>query len=357
MFDGAFDGHQREPRRADLRQLPPARLGMEQGGWLVPTIGVGLIFAAYIVNVSGNRSVGLLSQTMAVLKVGGIALFGVAALWAGGMSFEATGDGETTGPAGFIASLALAILAFNGFTTITNSGAEITRPHRSVGRAIVISIAICAVVYLLVAFAVGSSLPLDQIVVAKDYALAEAAEPALGRTGFYLTVALALVATASGVIASIFAVSRMLAMLTDMQLIPHSHFGMSGTIRDHTLIYTVVIAGALTIFLDLSRIASLGAFFYLVMDILIHWGVWRNLRDEIGARGWVMLTAVGLDAVVLGAFTIMKWQSDRIIVLIALGGDGSGLHLRACLPASQAAEGHFSSQQTRQDRRSRGQAS
>lgn len=297
-------------------------LGMEPGGWLVPTIGVGLIIAAYIVNASGNRSVGLLSQIMAVLKVGGIALFGIAALWAGGVSFEATGDAET-GLAGFVASLALAILAFKGFTTITNSGAEITRPHRNVGRAIVISIAICAAVYLLVAFAVGSSLPLDQIVVAKDYALAEAAEPALGRTGFYLTVALALVATASGVIASIFAVSRMLAMLTDMQLIPHSHFGMSGTIRDHTLIYTVVIAGALTIFFDLSRIASLGAFFYLVMDILIHWGVWRNLRDEIGARGWIMLTAVGLDAVVLGAFTMLKWQSDRTIVLIALAGMGA----------------------------------
>ncbi|WMS44424.1 APC family permease [Acuticoccus sp. MNP-M23] len=298
-------------------------LGIQQRSWLVPTIGVGLIIAAYIVNASGNRSVGLLSQIMAVLKVGGIALFGIAALWAGGMSFEATGDGETTGPVGFIASLALAILAFKGFTTITNSGAEITRPHRNVGRAIVISIAICAVVYLLVAFAVGSSLPLDQIVVAKDYALAEAAEPALGRTGFYLTVALALVATASGVIASIFAVSRMLAMLTDMQLIPHSHFGMPGTIRDHTLVYTVVIAGALTIFFDLSRIASLGAFFYLVMDILIHWGVWRNLRDDIGARGWVMLTAVGLDAVVLVAFTILKWQSDRTIVLIALAGMGA----------------------------------
>ena len=51
-------------------------LGMEPGGWLVPAIGVGLIVFAYLVNASGNRSVGLLSQVMAVLKVGGIALFG-----------------------------------------------------------------------------------------------------------------------------------------------------------------------------------------------------------------------------------------------------------------------------------------
>ena len=72
--------------------------------------------------------------------------------------------------------------------------------------------------------------------------------------------------------------------------------------RKHT---PVVIASALTIFFDLSRIASLGAFFYLVMDILIHWGVWRTLREEIGTHGWVLLTAIGLDAVVLAAFACL----------------------------------------------------
>jgi amino acid transporter len=285
---------------------------------LVPVLGVGLIVFAYLVNASGTRSVGLVSIVMAMLKVGGIALFGVSALWVSGLSFEATdGDAGTTG---FVASVALSILAFKGFTTITNSGAEITKPHQNVGRAIVVSIAICVVVYLLVAFAVGSSLPLDRIVAAKDYALAEAAQPALGRTGFYLTVVLALVATASGLIASVFAVSRMLAMLTDMKMIPHGHFGMPGTIKDHTLVYTVVIAGFLTVFFDLSRIASLGAFFYLVMDMIIHLGVFLHLRKEIGARGWVLLTAIALDAVVLVAFAAMKWQSDPLIVMIGLVG-------------------------------------
>mgnify|MGYP001817700245 CR=1 FL=1 len=262
---------------------------------------------------------GLFSIVMAVLKVGGIALFGAAALWAGGISFEATSDGVSTEITGFMASVALSILAFKGFTTITNSGAEVTNPHRNVGRAILLSISICVVVYLLVAFAVGSSLTLEEIVAAKDYALAEAAQPALGQTGFYLTVALALVATSSGIIASIFAVSRMLAMLTDMKLIPHSHFGMPGAIRDHTLVYTVVIAGFLTVFFDLSRIASLGAFFYLIMDIIIHWGVYRHQRHEIGAAGWVMLTAIALDLTVLTAFAALKWQSDPLIVFVSVG--------------------------------------
>ena len=40
----------------------------------------------------------------------------------------------------FTAAMALAILAYKGFTTITNSGAEIVDPHRNVGCTIMISI-------------------------------------------------------------------------------------------------------------------------------------------------------------------------------------------------------------------------
>lgn len=37
-------------------------------------------------------------------------------------------------------------------------------------------------------------------------------------------------------------ISRMLAMLTDMRLVPHSHFDMPGRIQKHTLAYTIVLA-------------------------------------------------------------------------------------------------------------------
>lgn len=291
------------------------------GGPLIPILAVAVIVFAFLVNIAGNRSVGLFSLIMAAIKIGGIALFGIAALWSSGFQFAAASQtAEPSGIMGFIASVALAILAFKGFTTITNSGGEITDPHRNVGRTIVISIAICVVVYLLVAFGVGASLTLDEIIAARDYSLAEAAAPALGQVGFYLTVLLAAVATASGVLASVFAVSRMLAMLTDMKMIPHSHFGMSGTIQRHTLIYTVVIASTLAVFFDLGRIASLGAFFYLIMDMVVHWGVFRFRRKEVGAAATVLLLALAFDAVVLAAFTVMKLQSDPAIVLYAAVG-------------------------------------
>ena len=288
------------------------------GGPLVPVLAVAVIVFAFLVNIAGNRSVGLFSLVMAAIKIGGIALFGIAALWSSGFQFAAASEtAETFGVTGFIASVALAILAFKGFTTITNSGGEITDPHRNVGRTIMLSIAICVVVYLLVAFGVGASLTIDEIIAARDYSLAQAAEPALGQVGFYLTVVLAAVATASGVLASVFAVSR---MLTEMKMIPHSHFGMSGAVQRHMLVYTVVIASTLAVLFDLGRIASLGAFFYLVMDMIIHWGVFRYRRTEVGASSIVLLSALSLDAIVLAAFTVMKLQSDPMIVLYAAVG-------------------------------------
>ena len=125
-------------------------------------------------------------------------------------------------------------------------------------------------------------------------------------------------ATASGLLASVFAVSRnALTMLTEMKMIPHSHFGMSGSIRDHALVYTVVLASVLAIFFDLTRIAVLGAFFYLIMDILIHWAL-RRLRQEIGARSGILITAIALDTVVLGVFGALKLRSDPLIVITAV---------------------------------------
>ena len=291
-----------------------------QPGWLVSILAVGLIVLVFLINISGNALIGTVSKIAAVLKIGGILAFAGVALWVSGFSFQPASNGlvEDTSVTGFLAGVALAILAYKGFTTITNSGGEVVDPHKNVGRAIMISLAICVVVYLLVTFGVGSTLSIEEIVRAKDYALAEAARPAVGEYGVWFTVAIAIIATASGLLASVFAVSRMLAMLTEMEIIPHSHFGMPGDIQKHTLVYTVVLAALLAAFFDLSRIASLGAIFYLVMDIAIHWGVFRYLREDVGAKAWVLLSAIVLDAAALSAFLVIKGRADLTIVVIAV---------------------------------------
>jgi amino acid transporter len=287
----------------------------------VPVLGVVLIVLAFIVNISGNKFIEKSSFTMAVLKVAGLAVLAIGGLWAAGFSFSETLPKTVPDKsiASFIGALALTILAYKGFTTITNSGDEIKKPHKNVGRAIIISIAVCVVLYYLVAISVASSLSIEQIISAKDYSLAEAARPAFGKYGVWVTVGVAIIATISGIIASIFAVSRMTAMLTEMKLIPHSHLGMSGSIQKHMLVYIAGIAILLTILFDLSRIASLGAIFYLVMDIGIHYGLLKNLRKKVDFKPAIVITAIALDTIVLTGFVLTKAKSDLTIILVSVG--------------------------------------
>ncbi len=292
-------------------------------GILVPALGVGLLLVAFLINLSANSLIQGVASFIGFLKIGGILIFGVAGIWVAdniAVDFTRTIPDSDSTLSGFLGATALGILAFKGFTTITNSGSELQDPHRNVGRAITISIAFCIVIYTLVGFAVASNLSLSDIIATQNYSLAAAAKPALGDYGLWFTVILAMLATAGGIIASIFAVSRMLAMLTEMKLVPHSHFGMTGSIQKHTLVYTVVLGLVLTAFFDLTRIAALGIIFYLIMDISVHWGILRYLRQDIHANLLILVTAIMLDLLVLGGFLWVKVMSDPLVVGVAITG-------------------------------------
>src|SRR5665811_1631988 len=139
----------------------------------IPILGVILIVGAVLVNISGNKFIEKSSFTMAIIKVGGIAIFAIVGLWVAGFNFEkmAPSTMPDKSTVDLLGALALSILAYKGFTTITNSGGEIKKPHKNVSKAIIISLIICTVVYLLVAFAVSSNLSIDEIIKAKDYSL------------------------------------------------------------------------------------------------------------------------------------------------------------------------------------------
>lgn len=293
--------------------------GGDESGLMVPILGVSLILAAFVINLLGNQMVQGVASFIGVLKITGILIIGLVGVWlADSLAVDFSSTGETGVAGNFLGATALGILAFKGFTTITNSGSEVKDPRRNVGRAIIISIVACVVIYTLVGFAVASNLSLAEIIETRDYSLAAAARPVLGEYGVWFTVAIAMMATAGGILASIFAVSRMLAMLTEMKLVPHSHFGMSGSIQKHTLVYTVVLGLILTAFFDLSRIAALGVIFYLIMDIAIHWGVLRYLREDVKAVSWVPVVAIMLDLLALGGFVWVKLNSDPFVLGVAV---------------------------------------
>jgi len=270
----------------------------------------------------GNKIIGATATITAIIKVAGIALLAIAGLAIAGFP-DITGnyvsENSQSLPAGlsFVAALALSILAYKGFTTITNQGDDIQEPHRNMGRSIIISILLCTLIYIFLALSVSAGLSIPQIIAAKDYALAEAARPIFGEWGTWLTILLAIVATVSGVIASVFSASRLLGMLSNMKQVPRLK---AGRFQNPALIFTVALAMLLTVLFNLTRIASIGAIFYLTMDIAIHWGLLRHLRKEISFHPVIPIIAIILDAAVLAAFIYTKYLSDPFVLIVALIG-------------------------------------
>lgn len=85
------------------------------------------------------------------------------------------------------------------------------------------------------------------------------------------------------------------------------------------LVYIAGIAIVLTILFDLSRITSLGAIFYLVMDIGIHFGLLKNLRKKVDFKAAIVISAIVLDVIVLAGFIFTKAKNDLTVVIVSIG--------------------------------------
>jgi len=299
------------------------RLFPEEYSGYASILGVLLISIAYIINISGNKIIEATATLTAIIKVAGITILAVSGLVISGLpnitgKFVASDNQSFSSEFAFIAALALSILAYKGFTTITNQGGDIKNPHKNVGRSIIISIVICTIIYVVLALSVAGGLSIAEIIEAKDYALAAAAKPVFGAWGSTLTILLAIVATVSGVIASVYSASRMLGMLSRMKQVPD--LNKVGRLKNPALIFTVALAILLTILFDLTRIASIGAIFYLIMDIAIHWGLVRHLKKEVKFNPIIPLTAIIMDVIVLSAFIYLKYINDPFILIVSAIG-------------------------------------
>ncbi|MGB2759975.1 MAG: APC family permease, partial [Maribacter stanieri] len=132
------------------------RLFPQEYSGYAPVLGVALIGLAYIINISGNKIIETTATFTAIIKVVGIVLLAVSGLIISGLptitgNYVASNSQSLPEGFGFIAALALSILAFKGFTTITNQGGDIKNPHKNVGRSIIISIVICTIIYVVLA--------------------------------------------------------------------------------------------------------------------------------------------------------------------------------------------------------------
>ena len=109
--------------------------GLQDSVILVPMLGVAAIVAAAIVNLIGNTLVERSATVTAVLKIVGIAVLAIAGLIgvaSAGDGFLSKSSGDSINIMGILAGTTLCVLAYKGFTTITNQGDDKRNPKRNI---------------------------------------------------------------------------------------------------------------------------------------------------------------------------------------------------------------------------------
>jgi amino acid transporter len=276
---------------------------------------VGVIAAFCAVNLRGAREVALWERVTVAVKYVVLVAFGGVGLCFAHRAWLA--PALYPPPSRVVFSVAITFFAYEGFRVIANAAEDMAAPRRELPRAFAASILLVMLLYVLVALAVFGSLPVERVIAAKDYALAEAARPVFGELGYVVVAMTALVSTASAINASLYAVTNVTYQLAKQGELPAAFGAPIAHSREGLVISSLLIV-AFALFFNLSQIAALGSLSILVVHLFVHLGHLR-LLPETGARGWLVVAAVALTGGAIATSIYFELATSPWIVgLLAL---------------------------------------
>ena len=222
-------------------------------------------------------------------------------------------------PLQLVAGGMIIFLAYEGFELIANTARDVRNPATTLPRAYYSAVGFVIVLYVLVAIVAVGTLSLDRIIAARDYALAEAATPFLGKTGFTLIAVAAMLSTASAINATLYGAARLSYIIAKDGELP--------AVLEHKLwnkpVEGLLITAAVTLLIanlvDLHSLSTMGSAGFLLIFAAVN-GACARLSGEMQSRRWLSLLGVVLC---LAALVTLLWQTaltspGRIWILVAM---------------------------------------
>jgi amino acid transporter len=286
--------------------------------WSGKAIGIGLIVAVVVVNLIGTKFVGRSEIFVITIELAILAAFVVL-----GLSHADPGRLSDNGGHSWIGVLfaaGLLYVTYEGFGVVTNSAGDMRDPARELPRAMFLALGIVIVVYILVSAVIVTTLTLPAMDANQGHVLSEAGQHILGRVGFVVIGVAALLATASGVNATMFGDANLAYMVSKSGELP-ANFAR-GVWRGGTvgLFVAAAITAGFVLFFPLAAVGQMASLAFLIVYGTVSLGHLRVYR-ETGAKPWLLVLAVALNlalfALLLG-YTIHTGPASTWITLLAV---------------------------------------
>jgi amino acid transporter len=208
-------------------------------------------------------------------------------------------------PLHLIAGGMIIFLAYEGFELIANTAQDVRNASKTLPRAFYASVIFVIVLYVLVAVVAVGSLPVNKILGAKDYALAEAARPSLGQTGFLLITIAAMLSTASAINATIYGAARLSYAIAKDGELPSTLERKAWGKPIEGLMITTGVTLLIANLSDLSSMSMIGSTGFLLIFATVN-GANVALAKETHSKRFLSLIGVGLC---VGAIGSLIWQT------------------------------------------------
>jgi amino acid transporter len=295
-----------------------ALLPWETPEWSGKLIGIGLIVAVVFVNMMGSKLVGRSELFVVTIELAILAVFAVFGLMKSDPGrFADNGDHNWLG---ILFAAGLLYVTYEGFGVVTNSADDMKNPAKELPRAMFVALGIVVVVYVVISAIVVMTMSLPALDAGQGHVLSDAGAAVMGHVGFVIIGTAALLATASGVNATMFGDANLGFMVAKSGELP-SDF-TRGVWRGGNV--GLLIAAALTalfvVFFPLSAVGSMASLAFLIVYGTVSAGHLRVYR-ETGAKRWLLVLAIALNLalfLLLLGYTIHTGPASTWITLLAV---------------------------------------
>jgi amino acid transporter len=261
-----------------------------------------IILLLTVLNAMGSTLVGEAEEWIVGFKLAILILFIGAGLW--GVDAVNLHPGQWTPLPHLLAGGMIIFLAYEGFELIANSAGDVKDAGKILPRAFYTSVIFVIALYVLVSIVTVGNLPVDKIVAAKDYALAEAARPFLGQVGFTLIAIAALFSTGSAINATLYGTARVSYIIAKDGELPAILERKLWRRPVEGLLITAGLALIVANLFNLSSISLMGSAGFLLIFAAVNLAN-AKLHTHTRSKPWI--SYIGMFAC-LGALGTLLWQ-------------------------------------------------
>jgi amino acid transporter len=293
-----------------------ARLFGYHSVFIINVFAVGIVLFFTVINLLGATFVAKSENIIVGIKLTALVIFTIAAFTTIKPEYLSLKDAPPFINAIF--AIGLTFFAYQGYSVITNAIEDMENPKKTVLKAMILAISAVMILYVSVSIAVLGNLPLDEVIKAKDYALAEAAKPVFGELGFKIMAIVALISATSAINATIYAATEISYTLAKKGELPEIYEYNVFNSYEGLLISTALII-PMILFFNLSEVTTVAALSVLIIQALVHYGHIK-LTHKTGAKKWLIITAFVLMTFVVIATLYYNAKEDIKIIYYLIAG-------------------------------------